>query len=194
MQQATVSDRVKEALDYVESYEGDFGFMLAMKAKYLARATFSDRMIDGILNTKEAELRRAAMRKTDTGVEVEVGDGIDLSVLPAGKTRYAVPNSEGVLTFIQVDRVDNPGSRWHGWIFVKQQLSDWVEKRGSQRPGKLYRGVWASLLQKVLDDPQKAMRTYGEEIGMCGNCGRTLTNEESRNFGIGPDCREALGW
>lgn len=192
--QVQVDSRVSEALDYARDYEGDFPFMIAMKARYLSRGTFSERMITAILNTKEHDLRRAAMRKTGTGVTVETEGSIDLRVLPEGRTRYAVPNSEGPLTFIQIDRVADPSSRWNGWIFVKQQLSDYTEKRGSQRPGQMYRGVWASLLQKVLDDPQAAMRAYGENLGICGNCGRTLTNEVSRQFGIGPDCREALGW
>jgi hypothetical protein len=192
--QVQVDSRVSEALDYARDYEGDFPFMIAMKARYLSRGTFSERMITAILNTKEHDLRRAAMRQTGTGVTVEIEGSIDLRVLPEGRTRYAVPNSEGALTFIQIDRVADRSSRWNGWIFVKQQLSDYTEKRGSQRPGQMYRGVWVSLLQKVLDDPKGAMRAYGENLGICGNCGRTLTNEVSRQFGIGPDCREALGW
>ena len=35
---------------------------------------------------------------------------------------------------------------------------------------------------------------YGREIGRCGVCHRTLTNEESRMAGIGPVCREKSGW
>jgi len=31
---------------------------------------------------------------------------------------------------------------------------------------------------------------YGTELGECGVCGRTLTDEKSRAYGIGPVCRE----
>ena len=35
---------------------------------------------------------------------------------------------------------------------------------------------------------EDAMRRYGREIGECGHCGRTLTNDASRAAGIGPVC------
>lgn len=42
--------------------------------------------------------------------------------------------------------------------------------------------------------PREAMLRYGREIGECGHCGRTLTNDESRAVGIGPRCRANKGW
>jgi hypothetical protein len=42
--------------------------------------------------------------------------------------------------------------------------------------------------------PKEAMLRYGQEIGSCGHCGRTLTNDESRAYGIGPVCRKGKGW
>jgi hypothetical protein len=36
-----------------------------------------------------------------------------------------------------------------------------------------------------------AMR-YGKELGRCGVCDMPLTNEESRELGIGPVCRAKL--
>jgi uncharacterized protein DUF6011 len=32
------------------------------------------------------------------------------------------------------------------------------------------------------------MVRYGQELGECGHCGRTLTDEASRAAGIGPVC------
>lgn len=37
-------------------------------------------------------------------------------------------------------------------------------------------------------DLKVARMLYGKELGHCGNCGRTLTNQESRAMGIGPEC------
>lgn len=37
-----------------------------------------------------------------------------------------------------------------------------------------------------------AIARYGKELGVCGSCFRTLTDEESRKFGIGPICRDRL--
>jgi hypothetical protein len=38
-----------------------------------------------------------------------------------------------------------------------------------------------------------AMAAYGREIGRCGRCHRTLTDEDSRAAGLGPDCASKMG-
>lgn len=56
---------------------------------------------------------------------------------------------------------------------------------------------WAEALivaRKIADDPMAAMLRYGREIGSCGHCGRTLTNDESRALGIGPVCRKGFAF
>ncbi len=35
---------------------------------------------------------------------------------------------------------------------------------------------------------EQAAQVYGQELGHCGRCGRTLTNDASRALGIGPEC------
>lgn len=52
----------------------------------------------------------------------------------------------------------------------------------------------AKVLEAVKADPKAASILYGLKLGVCGVCGRTLTNQESRDFGIGPVCRENMGW
>lgn len=55
---------------------------------------------------------------------------------------------------------------------------------------------WAEALivaRKIAADPTAAMLRYGTELGACGHCGRTLTNDESRALGIGPKCRQGFG-
>lgn len=54
-------------------------------------------------------------------------------------------------------------------------------------------GVMA-VAQRIAEDPKDAMLRYGRELGRCGHCGRTLTNDESRQLGIGPICRGKMGW
>ncbi len=39
-----------------------------------------------------------------------------------------------------------------------------------------------------------AMAAYGREIGRCGRCHRSLTDEVSRSEGIGPECAKKLGF
>lgn len=50
-----------------------------------------------------------------------------------------------------------------------------------------------SVLKEIAKDPQAAGQKFGQEVGVCCRCGRSLTDETSRSLGIGPDCREK-GW
>lgn len=97
--------------------------------------------------------------------------------------RYAV-RDKGIVKFYVVDRPTE--GRWAGRVFVKRQVSD------DLIPLK----TWTSreVLDKIAQDPQGAMLLYGEELGVCGICGRTLTNEESRRDKIGPICRQKFAW
>jgi hypothetical protein len=52
--------------------------------------------------------------------------------------------------------------------------------------------LWA--LQEIVKDPGAASRLFGLEFKRCGVCGRGLTNDLSRELGIGPVCRERAGW
>lgn len=106
----------------------------------------------------------------------------DAPDVPAG--RYAI-EVEGKLAFFKVD-VPGPDSRWHGWVFVKQVAGD------EQYPVKGARR--ATVLAGIAADPREAMLRYGREIGSCGHCGRTLTDEASREAGIGPVCAGKVGF
>jgi hypothetical protein len=46
-------------------------------------------------------------------------------------------------------------------------------------------------VRAVLDDPDMWMRTFGQVVGRCGACGKTLTDSDSKAYGVGPDCRRA---
>lgn len=103
--------------------------------------------------------------------------------VPAG--RYAVTGNDGQTVFVKVDRPTE--GQWAGRIFVKVQAGDEMIR--------IARPVQDTLLGKIAaDGVQAAMLRYGQEIGACGHCGRTLTNEESREAGIGPVCRNKMGW
>jgi hypothetical protein len=103
--------------------------------------------------------------------------------VPAG--RYAVKNQQDVLQFYTVDRPKE--GKWAGYTFLSVWASD--EKhpiRNSET--KLL------ILQRIAEDPKAAAERFGQEIGACGICGRTLTDETSRAIGIGPVCREKSEW
>lgn len=102
--------------------------------------------------------------------------------VPAG--RYALLNDDVVKFYV----VDKPTEgRWAGRLFLSAQASD--EKHPIRDPGAV-----KSILARIADDPEAASLLYGRELGHCGVCGRTLTDETSRAMGIGPVCAENTGW
>lgn len=92
--------------------------------------------------------------------------------------RYAITDNDGTLKFYSVKRWEkNPNT-----IFVDVWASDdrWPIKDRNHRE---------EILTKIENDPDAGPR-FGREIGKCYVCGRTLTDELSRQLGIGPICRE----
>lgn len=51
----------------------------------------------------------------------------------------------------------------------------------------------AQILE-VAANPEAAAVAYGKRTGYCSCCGRTLTNGESIDRGIGPICADKFGW
>lgn len=99
--------------------------------------------------------------------------------------RYAVEGVDGRLRFLRVDKPsDGP---WAGWTFVAVQASDEFHRLKGDQPAK--------AIAKILEaGPREASLRYGRELGKCGVCGRTLTDENSREAGIGPTCASKSGW
>lgn len=97
--------------------------------------------------------------------------------------RYAVTGEQGQTVFVKVDR---PTEGTHkGRTFVKVQA-------GSEFHNLPWTPAKAILTKIEHDGPKAASIRYGKELGVCGVCGRTLTNEESRSAGIGPKCAQGF--
>lgn len=99
--------------------------------------------------------------------------------VPAG--RYAVTGEQDQIVFLKVDRPTE--GQYAGRTFVKVQAGDDFHRMPLP--------VAKALLAKILaDGPKAASIRYGQELGVCGVCGRTLTDETSRAEGIGPKCAQ----
>lgn len=108
----------------------------------------------------------------------------DLDV-PEG--RYALPTEDGAINEIAFYHVTHGTGKWEGKIFVARQ--EGPNERNLGRDGS-YR-----MLRKIAEfGPREASLLYGQHIGRCGVCHLPLTNDLSRELGIGPDCRKKLGW
>jgi hypothetical protein len=96
---------------------------------------------------------------------------------------YAVPSLTGNndLDFFRVDRPDK--GDYVGRTFVKRVIGG--------HPDASVRGKQAvAALEAILEfGPEDAGILYGSTLGKCRRCNRHLTDELSRNLGIGPECR-----
>lgn len=93
---------------------------------------------------------------------------------------YAYTFSNGVTRFFRID-VPTKG-KWKGYTFVKRQAGDdYLPMSPGQR---------ATILSLIEQNPEAASALYGQKIGRCGVCHRTLTDEDSRARGIGPVCAD----
>lgn len=91
--------------------------------------------------------------------------------------RYAVEH-EGVLKFFKLKN-----GRKAGYVFLDVQASDdWHPIRNPRRIDEI-------LALIVEAGELNAARRYGIELGKCSRCGRTLTDQTSREYGMGPECR-----
>lgn len=114
---------------------------------------------------------------------VNSGVGAKTYDVPAG--RYAVTGERDQTVFVKVDVPD--AGPFKGRTFLRIQASDELIRVSPQ--------VRDALLAKIEADGLKAASTrYGRELGDCGVCGRTLTDEVSRAAGVGPVCRSKMGW
>lgn len=135
-------------------------------------------MIDALLKLPDREGAKLQRRGYNNNV-------------PAG--RYAVEGSDGTTDFYKVDKPEE--GRWAGYTFVKLLIASGghgVESLSEQR----VRGDAAQTILRRIEEAgvRESMEAFGKAIGSCGHCGRVLTNEESRAFGIGPVCAAKMGW
>ena len=114
-----------------------------------------------------------------------------LDALP--KARYAVPafTAECVLRDETIK---------DGFVFfvVAEYMGTRYLRRLFGAPGEFtrhkmtYRDM-ASAAKMLADDPIEYSKLFAQHYSVCGKCGAELTDEKSRKFGFGPDCRKELG-
>lgn len=100
-----------------------------------------------------------------------------IPVYAGGRAYYALEMG-GVVHFFKVSR---PKKGPHaGKTFVEEQAGDAFHKMGWVRTGE--------VLDAIAADPDTAGRLYGLKIEKCYRCHKTLTDTDSRERGMGPDC------
>lgn len=164
--------------------------------------------ITGITALRSHKQEHVQQKPAADGVEVIADDssvlGLDISELPNGY--YALPDPTGkhAFVYLMVRRTTRRvfrdrryrfgkvvvGGEWiePGTIEVKEWSQDAKRLCGQMKPGDCYRGEFESLFPMLLANPKVWAVVFGQQIGRCGRCGKTLTDDVSRAAGIGPEC------
>lgn len=129
------------------------------------------------LKAKRLELRNAAPAPVEAAPVITgaLPVKLDKNRKPM-PLRYAV-EMDGVLKFYRIKQGYKPG-----FYFIDVQASDELH---SIRNRATKDAIVAAI---IAAGPEACMARYGQEIGECGRCGKTLTDADSRARGIGPDC------
>ena len=101
--------------------------------------------------------------------------------VPAGHYALAGPGEGHPTRFYKVSRPTE--GRWAGRVFLSVQAGDEFHPIREAHARD-------NILSKIGQDPKASSVLYGKELGRCGVCNRTLTDEASRKAGIGPVCAE----
>lgn len=149
-----------------------------------AAQTAADRRKASVAAQQAAEVAAAAKRAVRADIEALATDlarRIDANVVL--RLGVALPNEAGTndLMFVAIDRgTDGRTSVTHlvGGDREFRLNASWAIHQLERL---------ACLSTAELHD---AMALFGAEFGRCGRCGRSLTDEESRARGLGPDCAE----
>jgi hypothetical protein len=178
------STRQKEFIDILIGDIEQISPELAAQAReYTARMTAHGAWTGGLEGNASRWIGRLAAKRDDlrSGIaKTPESKRIPLPEVPDG--RYAVENN-GVLKFYRVKRGTG---QWAHRVFVDVQASgDFYPVRDSER---------ITVMLLIAGDPKGAAIRYGRELGVCSVCGRTLTDENSRAAGIGPQCRGRMDW
>jgi hypothetical protein len=114
-----------------------------------------------------------------------------LSKLP--KSKYAIPTSELMGDFM-VQPVDND------YVFVETRefkktayLRRLVGSYGGFTRIKPAPEDTLMFVRVLLEDPYKYAKLFAVHYSCCAKCGAELTDEVSRELGLGPICRKAFG-
>jgi hypothetical protein len=128
------------------------------------------------LKAKIAELR-AAEKVAPAPVKSDWTD------IPTG---YYALVEDAEADIIKFYRVKHGKDQWAGRVFIDACASD---DRHPIRNAVHKKNILTAIREMGVAE---STALYGQKIGNCGRCGRTLTDAESRAYGIGPECRKKM--
>lgn len=153
--------------------------------------TWSEKQVAAIASMIVRMEERRAQRAAEAQ-SVDLSTIVDM-FMHAKTSGYKRPiyRAEGVKISLAPDNSANAGA-----LYVKTEEGDYI---GKVADGKFYatRGATEEHKQAIAIiaiNPRDAAIRYGRQTGSCACCGRTLSNKQSIELGIGPICADKWGF
>lgn len=134
-------------------------------------------LIDDLLAAPRKDVKSASNPNNAPQAQAQAANGPtlrDLCATLADEGYYAL-RAEGVVHFYRVSRSKK------GYVKVQEQASDTLHPVDYRRS--------LAVAKAITENTEAAQQLYAQELGQCYACARTLTDETSRELGIGPVCR-----
>jgi hypothetical protein len=200
------------AVAYAANYEGDFPYMVEMRAAVTATisgngAYLSDGQAKGVLNCLMADARRRLADRPAARVEAAVVTSPVLTRVPDG--RYRVTLVDGQHLAVRIERVAKDSKLPQGTRVISTRINgdDWLGMAAITPEGafKLWRAAQGDLRDRIsnaveiLDQAETqdgwliAGLAFAQEGSQCFFCGRDLDTPESLLVGYGPKCADKHG-
>lgn len=194
---------------YAASYEGDFGYMVEMRAAVAGNGAFlSDGQAKGVLNCLMADARRRLSAKPAAPVAApEVTSPPVLLQVPDG--RFRVTLVDGSHLAIRIEKVAKDSKLPQGTRVISTRINgdDWmgmasVSPEGAFRLWNACRGELRDRVSNAVDILDSAETqdgwliaglAFAQEGAQCFFCGRDLDTPESLMVGYGPKCADKNG-
>lgn len=113
--------------------------------------------------------------------------------MPSGRYAVKMHNQDWGRKQWQFFLVDKPTEgKWKGYTFIKRLIGG--AQDGGYRKVVMPAASREAALRAIEANPKEAMLDFGLQSGSCGHCGRSLSNAESLERGIGPICAGKMGW
>ncbi len=182
------------AEDYAEQYKGTFSFMLQMQDEVIRRDRLSVGQAKGVLNCMAAELRRAnkPQESNETAIvseppvgyfTLEYQDGVHATIRVSKARGQEMVFNVAVLVnggdFARCGKVDQ------GVLKLWKRAFVWGQDQGyplTDRHGDAIKALLGAL------DVTAFGLAYARRNTRCYRCDKMLTDPESMDRGLGPEC------
>jgi hypothetical protein len=92
-----------------------------------------------------------------------------------------------------------PNKARYGPTLTREDLPEGMDPRSDEGQAFIQRWMerehapyWSAIVKSIAADPIAAQHRFADFTVRCCDCGKKLTNDLSKVYGIGPECRKGL--